>query len=92
MAPPPLTPPHKGEGESERLGANREAAEECLLPNFPSPLWEGVRGGGKNTSAVATPETIGSPAVAASAIFAKTLAAAAATCTAPSSPSSGARP
>jgi hypothetical protein len=35
-APPPLTPPHKGERE--------------LPPaKFPSPLWGGVRGGGKST-------------------------------------------
>ena len=32
-APPPLTPPHKGEGELPRAW-------------FPSPLWGGVRGGG----------------------------------------------
>ena len=31
--PPPLTPPHKGEGDSETL-------------TTPSPLWGGVRGGG----------------------------------------------
>ncbi len=33
LAPPPLTPPHKGEGK--------------LPPaKSPSPLWGGVRGGG----------------------------------------------
>jgi hypothetical protein len=32
-APPPLTPPHKGEGNLAR-------------GSFPSPLWGGVRGGG----------------------------------------------
>ena len=31
--PPPLTPPHKGEGIVNASG-------------FPSPLWGGVRGGG----------------------------------------------
>ncbi len=35
VVPPPLTPPHKGEGDS---GAPRLAS--------PSPLWGGVRGGG----------------------------------------------
>ena len=35
--PPPLTPPHKGEGELPH-------------PECPSPLWGGVRGGGKPTS------------------------------------------
>ena len=34
--PPPLTPPHKGEGDSETL-------------TTPSPLWGGVRGGGNPT-------------------------------------------
>jgi hypothetical protein len=32
-SPPPLTPPHKGEGV-------------VSVSEFPSPLWEGVRGGG----------------------------------------------
>src|SRR5690606_30133351 len=32
LQPPPLTPPHKGEGD--------------LACGFPSPLWGGVRGGG----------------------------------------------
>jgi DNA ligase-1 len=31
--PPPLTPPHKGEGN-------------LACGSFPSPLWGGVRGGG----------------------------------------------
>jgi hypothetical protein len=31
--PPPLTPPHKGEGD-------------LACGSFPSPLWGGVRGGG----------------------------------------------
>src|SRR5690606_11790532 len=31
--PPPFTPPHKGEGDSEALTS-------------PSPLWGGVKGGG----------------------------------------------
>ncbi len=35
VSPPPLTPPHKGEGKS---GA----------PATPSPLWGGVRGGGRH--------------------------------------------
>ncbi len=33
IAPPPLTPPHKGEGDVN-------------LSESPSPLWGGVRGGG----------------------------------------------
>jgi ABC-type uncharacterized transport system ATPase subunit len=37
MGPPPLTPPHKGEGNSK-----------ALTP--PSPLWGGVRGGGQAAS------------------------------------------
>jgi hypothetical protein len=44
--PPPLTPPHKGEGDSS-IGAYEQL--ETLTagtPGFPSPLWGGVRGGG----------------------------------------------
>ncbi len=45
--PPPLIPPHKGEGE-------------LPLAKSPSPLWGGVRGGG---NAKATPDvhTPGAP-------------------------------
>jgi hypothetical protein len=39
LEPPPLTPPHKGEG-----GAS--------VSEFPSPLWGGVRGGGVEPTAV----------------------------------------
>ncbi len=43
-SPPPLTPPHKGEGDSATLGASIEEAVEAS--KSPSPLWGGVRGGG----------------------------------------------
>ena len=44
--PPPLTPPHKGEGDSEpeTLGRTGSSGGEALTT--PSPLWGGVRGGG----------------------------------------------
>src|SRR5690606_32337599 len=41
--PPPLTPPHKGEGNLAR-------------GSFPSPLWGGVRGGGTCAAARARPK------------------------------------
>ena len=47
--PPPLTPPHKGEGDPGRLPACRlrtAMAAEAPAPRSPSPLWGGVRGGG----------------------------------------------
>ena len=40
--PPPLTPPHKGEGGSEAPASKT-----------PSPLWGGVRGGGTLQQALA---------------------------------------
>jgi uroporphyrin-III C-methyltransferase/precorrin-2 dehydrogenase/sirohydrochlorin ferrochelatase len=44
--PPPLTPPHKGEGDSgihpPGIGDNKSASTLAT----PSPLWGGVRGGG----------------------------------------------
>jgi hypothetical protein len=44
-APPPLTPPHKGEGDFVELAASGRprVGSACT---FPSPLWGGIRGGG----------------------------------------------
>jgi hypothetical protein len=61
-APPPLTPPHKGEGGSEtaalgRRVPSRQADDLSLISvgagisESPSPLWGGVRGGGSDVSA-----------------------------------------
>jgi dimethylglycine dehydrogenase len=44
--PPPLTPPHKREGDSEALAAGTGASAAGAASTFPSPLWGGVRGGG----------------------------------------------
>jgi hypothetical protein len=47
-APPPLTPPHKGEGDVD-VGAHRLMwllSSGASPSNSPSPLWGGVRGGG----------------------------------------------
>ena len=47
--PPPLTPPHKGEG-GVHVGVQRlmrMLSSSASLSNSPSPLWGGVRGGGK---------------------------------------------
>jgi phytoene dehydrogenase-like protein len=41
--PPPLTPPHKGEGDTAGLGTNDSSPTRG---SSPSPLWGGVRGGG----------------------------------------------
>ena len=47
--PPPLTPPHKGEGNTS-------------VSRSPSPLWGGVRGGGAEPMNVAVPSACSSPA------------------------------
>ncbi|MEQ1952224.1 zinc-binding dehydrogenase [Mesorhizobium yinganensis] len=47
--PPPLTPPHKGEGDSATLMPDRakvQAFETEAPTASPSPLWGGARGGG----------------------------------------------
>ena len=44
--PPPLTPPHKGEGDSESLAPGETWHCKAHTPTSPSPLWGGVRGGG----------------------------------------------
>jgi hypothetical protein len=47
-APPPLTPPHKGEGGSDAAVSVKVTDPGAMwhCPKFPSPLWGGVRGGG----------------------------------------------
>ncbi len=51
-APPPLTPPHKGEGDSETLAT-------------PSPLWGGVGGGGTPAMTIEGEDWVGGMAGAA---------------------------
>ena len=46
-APPPLTPPHKGEGGAE-VGLP-SLGKVAIAAGSPSPLWGGVRGGGNLT-------------------------------------------
>jgi hypothetical protein len=38
-APPPLTPPHKGEGESELETLGRNGSRKDAALTIPSPLW-----------------------------------------------------
>ena len=45
-APPPLTPPHKGEGDPDASKPGIDPAVEGTTGVSPSPLWGGVRGGG----------------------------------------------
>jgi peptide/nickel transport system ATP-binding protein len=51
--PPPLTPPHKGEGDVDVAGGPStlkpgvDFRETSSASTSPSPLWGGVRGGGK---------------------------------------------
>jgi dimethylglycine dehydrogenase len=49
--PPPLTPPHKGEGDSvvSRATPSGVSLGDVALQS-PSPLWGGVRGGGMTSS------------------------------------------
>jgi cobalt-precorrin 5A hydrolase len=53
--PPPLTPPHKGEGDyvGQSAEALRSMRQEAL--ESPSPLWGGVRGGGTTVQDMAQP-------------------------------------
>ena len=51
LAPPPLTPPHKGEGAVHVAPRSPACAPSAKAAEFPSPLWGGVRGGGTKTSA-----------------------------------------
>ncbi len=45
--PPPLTSPHKGEGDAViTVVTNVPAARPGAAAKSPSPLWGGVRGGG----------------------------------------------
>jgi cobalt-precorrin 5A hydrolase len=44
--PPPLTPPHKGEGDHAGALAKTSEIGARETPESPSPLWGGVRGGG----------------------------------------------
>ena len=48
-SPPPLTPPHKGEGNFAAASQPQTLAiyDETVASMFPSPLWGGVRGGGE---------------------------------------------
>ena len=46
VIPPPLTPPHKGEGDLRPPATS--VAEGADVDISPSPLWGGVRGGGTN--------------------------------------------
>jgi dimethylglycine dehydrogenase len=45
-APPPLTSPHKGEGDPDASKPGIDPAVEGTTRVSPSPLWGGVRGGG----------------------------------------------
>src|SRR5690606_11682575 len=45
-APPPLTPPHKGEGDVFAGATGTTVAPGASAAESPSPLWGGVRGGG----------------------------------------------
>ena len=49
VSPPLLTPPHKGEGDFAAFAHGETAAGPCAARTPPSPLWGGVRGGGKRT-------------------------------------------
>jgi hypothetical protein len=44
--PPPLTPPHKGEGDAILNAYAQSCTLASVSPGFPSPLWGGGRGGG----------------------------------------------
>lgn len=47
ILPPPLTPPHRGEGDFACPALRHENPLSLERPlATPSPLWEGVRGGG----------------------------------------------
>ena len=46
LAPPPLTPPHKGEGGASAGASLAPPATSGDVAESPSPLWGGVRGGG----------------------------------------------
>ncbi len=50
--PPPLTPPHKGEGDSDIPALFINEFRRDAVPATPSPLWGGVRGGGILATAV----------------------------------------
>jgi hypothetical protein len=48
FVPPPLSPPHKGEGDAV-IAFRDEIIEICAMQRqtkSPSPLWGGARGGG----------------------------------------------
>ena len=49
--PPPLSPPHKGEGDFAATLALPDVGDfaRTIAPASPSPLWGGVRGGGVPT-------------------------------------------
>jgi hypothetical protein len=44
--PPPRTPPHKGEGDSETSRLFTSSEDEAQASARPSPLWGGIEGGG----------------------------------------------
>ena len=44
--PPPLTPPHKGEGDLKASVPTATLTPSVSVSESPSPLWGGVRGGG----------------------------------------------
>ena len=49
LLPPPLSPPHKGEGDAG-IAFRAKNVEVCAIQRqakSPSPLWGGVRGGGQ---------------------------------------------
>jgi hypothetical protein len=46
VIPPPLTPPHKGEGDSETSRLSTPTGDEAQASAPPSPLWGGIEGGG----------------------------------------------
>jgi peptide/nickel transport system ATP-binding protein len=50
VSPPPLTPPHKGEGDVVAGATATTVAPGANAAESPSPLWGGVRGGGTNVA------------------------------------------
>ena len=49
--PPPLTPPHKGEGNTDAEAGQSEDHAGTPASGSPSPLWGGARGGGSSKGA-----------------------------------------
>jgi hypothetical protein len=50
LLPPPLTPPHKGEGAANAAMKPASIEPGTCLSESPSPLWGGARGGGNGLS------------------------------------------